>query len=45
MVYEVYCKDAIEITKKWNDSTMVGTFDLKLIEPEPIKKSTEIQAY
>ncbi|WGU68256.1 phage tail family protein [Capnocytophaga canimorsus] len=38
LVYEVYCKDAIEITKKWNDSTMVGTFDLKLIEPEPIKK-------
>lgn len=38
LVYEVYCKDAIEITKEWNDNLMVGTFKLKLIEPEPVKR-------
>ena len=38
MVYEVYCKDAIEIQKEWSDDLMVGTFKLKLIEPEPVKR-------
>ena len=38
LVYEVYCKDEISISKKWNDSLMVGTFKLKLIEPEPVKR-------
>lgn len=38
LIYEVYCKDAIEITKEWNDNLMVGTFKLKLIEPEPVKR-------
>lgn len=38
LIYEVYCKDAIEITKEWNDGLMVGTFKLKLIEPEPVKR-------
>lgn len=38
LIYEVYCKDAIEITKEWNDQLMVGTFKLKLIEPEPVKR-------
>ena len=33
-LYEVYCKDGA-ISKKWNDNLMVGTFKLKLIEPEP----------
>lgn len=38
LVYEVYCKDEINVAKKWNDELMVGTFDLKLTEPEPVKR-------
>lgn len=38
LVYEVYCKDEISVTKTWNDRLMVGTFDLKLTEPEPVKR-------
>lgn len=38
LIYEVYCKDAIDVSKTWNDKLMVGTFKLKLIEPEPVKK-------
>jgi hypothetical protein len=38
LVYEVYCRDEISVAKKWNDELMVGTFDLKLIEPEPVKR-------
>ncbi|MCI7070046.1 MAG: LamG domain-containing protein [Bacteroides pyogenes] len=38
LIYEVYCKDAIEIQKTWDDDLMVGTFKLKLIEPEPVKR-------
>lgn len=38
LIYEVYCKDAIEISKEWSDELMVGTFKLKLIEPEPVKR-------
>lgn len=38
LIYEVYAKDAIEIKKEWSDSLMVGTFTLKLTEPEPVKR-------
>lgn len=38
LIYEVYCKDEINIIKTWSDSNMVGTFELKLIEPEPLKR-------
>ncbi len=38
LIYEVYCKDSIDISKTWNDELMVGTFKLKLIEPEPVKR-------
>jgi len=38
LIYEVYCKDEVEIAKTWNDEVMVGTFKLKLIEPEPVKR-------
>lgn len=38
LVYEVYLKDQIEIKKTWSDDLMVGTFTLKLIEPEPVKR-------
>lgn len=38
LIYEVYCKDEIAVSKKWNDNLMVGTFKLNLIEPEPVKR-------
>ena len=38
LIYNVYCTDAIEVTKEWSDAMMVGTFKLKLIEPEPVKR-------
>jgi hypothetical protein len=38
LVYEVYCPDAVDVSKKWSDDIMVGTFKLKLIECEPVKK-------
>jgi hypothetical protein len=37
LIYEVYCKDEIAFSKKWREDLMVGTFKLKLIEPEPVK--------
>lgn len=38
LVYEVYCEDEINITKHWLEGQMVGTFKLKLIEPQPVKR-------
>lgn len=38
LIYEVYCKDEIGLSKKWNDGLMVGTFKLKLVEPQPVKR-------
>ncbi|MCQ2317828.1 MAG: LamG domain-containing protein [Bacteroidales bacterium] len=38
LIYEVYCKDAIAISKTWSNDLMVGTFKLKLTEPEPVKR-------
>jgi hypothetical protein len=38
MLYEVYCKDGIDVSKAWSEDTMTGTFKLKLIEPEPVKR-------
>lgn len=38
LVYEVYLPDATSIEKTWNDARMTGTFTLKLVEPEPVKK-------
>lgn len=38
LVYEVYLADGIDVKKEWTDSDMIGTFTIKLKEPEPIKK-------
>lgn len=38
LIYEVYCKDAVAISKVWNNQLMVGTFKIKLTEPEPVKR-------
>jgi len=38
LVYEVYLQNAVAVSKRWNDSLMVGTFTLKLREPQPVKR-------
>lgn len=38
LVFEVYLSEEVKISKKWSADSMVGTFSMKLIEPEPIKK-------
>ncbi|MEG1728391.1 MAG: LamG-like jellyroll fold domain-containing protein [Bacteroidaceae bacterium] len=38
LVYEVYNENGIVISKRWNDDIMVGTFTLKLKEPDPVKR-------
>lgn len=38
LLYEVYNESGVIIGKRWNDDLMVGTFSLKLKEPEPVKR-------
>lgn len=38
LIYEVYNENGIAINKRWNDDLMVGTFTLKLKEPDPVKR-------
>jgi len=38
LVYEVYCPTDFKVTEDWSQPEMVGTFTLKLREPEPVKK-------
>lgn len=38
LVYEIYSESAISIKKTWNDQLMVGTFELTLKEPSPVKR-------
>lgn len=38
LVYEVYATDSVNLKKKWTQGTMVGEFELKLREAEPIKR-------
>lgn len=38
LVYEVYLEDPIDPDKTWNDGLMVGVFQLKLKEPNPVKR-------
>lgn len=41
LVYEVYMQDEVDVEKTWstyNDELMVGTFQLRLIECEPVKR-------
>ena len=38
LVYEVYLPNVVAISKRWNDDLMVGTFTLKLKEPDPVKR-------
>ena len=38
LIYEVYNEAGTAIKKRWNDEIMVGTFQLKLREPDPVKR-------
>lgn len=38
LVYEVYMSEGLDLTKDWNATKMIGTFSLKLKEPEPVKR-------
>lgn len=38
LVYEVYCEDGVAPSKRWHDDKMIGTFTLKLKEPDPVKR-------
>lgn len=38
LIYEVYNENGVAINKRWNDDLMVGTFTLKLKEPDPVKR-------
>ena len=37
LLYEVFLQEEIDLQKKWNATHMIGTFNLKLREPEPVK--------
>jgi len=37
-VYDVYLRDGVSIRKNWSAGSMAGTFELKLIEPAPVKR-------
>jgi hypothetical protein len=38
LLYEVYNETGAAIEKQWNEGLMVGTFALKLKEPDPVKR-------
>lgn len=38
LVYEVYLREALNVSKKWNDQLFVATFTLKVREPDPVKR-------
>lgn len=38
LLYEVYAADGVAHSKRWHDDKMIGTFSLKLKEPDPVKR-------
>lgn len=38
LVYQVYLQDEISVSKRWSPASMIGSFTLKLREPEPVKR-------
>ena len=38
LVYEVYLDGGVAVRKRWRDDVMVGTFNLVLREPDPVKR-------
>lgn len=44
LVYEVYLREALNVSKKWNDTLFVATFTLKVREPDPVKRVVRFRA-
>lgn len=38
LIYEVYNENGVSVSKRWRDELMVGTFSLKLQDPDPVKR-------
>ena len=38
LIYEVYNESGVSVSKRWRDELMVGTFSLKLQDPDPVKR-------
>lgn len=38
LLYEVYLEAGLQVSKKWKEGKMIGTFTLVLREPEPVKR-------
>lgn len=38
LIYEVYNENGVSVSKQWRDELMVGTFSLKLQDPDPVKR-------
>jgi hypothetical protein len=38
LLFEVYNENGVSISKRWSDELMIGTFTLKLKEPNPVKR-------
>jgi hypothetical protein len=43
LLFEVYNESGVSISKRWNDELMIGTFTLKLKEPDPVKRIVSYQ--
>lgn len=38
LVFEVYAPEGVPFAKRWREGSMIGTFTLKLREPNPVKR-------
>ena len=43
LVYEVYLPEGVSFDKTWRDNKMIGSFSLKLREPQPVKRVLRFQ--
>ncbi len=44
LVYDVYCPEGVPQEKRWHDELMIGTFVLKVREPDPVKRVVRFQS-
>jgi hypothetical protein len=38
LAYEVYLRESFEVNKRFSETNMIGTFSVRLREPEPVKR-------
>jgi len=43
LVYDVFCEEGIAHEKRWHENLMIGTFSLKLKEPDPVKRVIRVR--